>query len=94
MSDVFYTMQVDGSIIALFGRDGGVSITNAADQVVAELHDALGDLSGKRIIYRDTDGRWDGLAHRGAKFLGFVLIGGDDRARATEIARCYLQWPV
>lgn len=48
--------------------DGGKSITNDAEGVVKRL---VKDHPVKRIIYRDTDGRWDELLHDGREFRGF-----------------------
>lgn len=44
------------------------SITNAAEEVVEEVYRLFGD---RRIMYRDTEGRWDELVHEGSRFIGF-----------------------
>lgn len=53
--------------------DGAMSVTNDADAVVAEVVATYGD---KRIIYRDSEGRWDELAHDAGVFRDFVLLRG------------------
>ena len=40
------------------------SITNDAERVCKVF-------SRSRIIYRDTDGNWDEIVHKGGAFLGF-----------------------
>lgn len=53
------------------GREGStsVSVTNAAEDVVAELFLMFGD---RRIICRDTQNRWDELVHHGGVFESFA----------------------
>ena len=48
--------------------DIGMSVTNDAEAVVAEL---IPRFEGKRIVYKDTDGRWDELIHDGNQFIDF-----------------------
>lgn len=50
---------------------GKMTVTNDAEEVVAELHrqDILG---GRRLFYHDSEGQLDELRHDGnGKFLGF-----------------------
>lgn len=54
-----------------------LSVTNDAERVIAELYVSHGD---RRVIYRDTDGNWDELKHRGQQFLGY--------APARDLAPC------
>lgn len=85
---VHFTMHVEDGIIALIDIGTGISITNAAAEVVAELATLFGDdLTTMRIIYRDTMGVWDGLAHQGSRFIAFVPIRSTDRYLAVERAR-------
>lgn len=51
----------------------GRTVTNAAEDVLLELGREL-SLEGRRVIYRDTDGRWDELLHEGVHFRGFAPI--------------------
>lgn len=53
---------------------GTMTITNAAEVVIAELA-AAGLLAGRRVFYQDTLGRWDELVHDGEAFLRFNSIG-------------------
>lgn len=62
------------------GRHRGVSITNAAEVVVAELH-AAGHLpTGRRLYYYDTGGDLDELLHDAGAFVGYAP--GPDRSRS------------
>lgn len=45
------------------------SVTNSAEQVVAEIYRDYGDL---RIVYRDSQGDWAELEHHEGIFLGFL----------------------
>lgn len=49
--------------------DGDLSVTNDAERVVEELARHYGE---RRIVYRDSNGDWDELRHRGARFLGYA----------------------
>lgn len=51
-------------------HDRYLTITNAAEDVVRELH-AAGELGDKRLFYIDTDGCLDELRHAGPIFTGF-----------------------
>ena len=53
--------------------DGGMSITNAAEVVVRQVYAEYGD---RRIVYRDSMGRWDELVHERGRFRGFAPFGG------------------
>jgi hypothetical protein len=90
IKDVHFAMHVEENVIALIDIGTGVSITNAAEEVVAELEVLFGDdLAHYRIIYRDTMGFWDGLAHLGDRFLGFVPLRctANERGKAIDLAR-------
>lgn len=65
-----YSVSIVKETIVLLDMDQGMSITNNAENVVAELHD-LG-IFGMPIVYCDTDGVWDQLAVNAAgEFIGF-----------------------
>lgn len=50
------------------------SITNAAETVV---EDCLARYGERRIVYRDSEGRWDELLHTGIQFRGFAPFTGE-----------------
>lgn len=47
----------------------GKSVTNDAESVVKSV---VEHFPGKRVIYKDTTGRWDELKHKGGTFTGFT----------------------
>jgi hypothetical protein len=67
--------------------DGGPSVTNAAEYVVERLSATFGGLAGKRIVYRDSDGRWDELVHDGRRFVGFGSFGANTLDGALAVLR-------
>jgi len=79
----------NGTLIwAIDADDGAASITNDAEAVTEFLVAAYGD---KPIIYRDTEGRWDFLAHRGGRFTGFAVFNFEgDVASALAAAESFL----
>lgn len=94
-----YTLTIDGAVLCCVDIKRGRSITNGAEEVIADLAAHFPDsFDGYRVIYRDTEGTWDGIAHRGPAFLRFVALRTADRARAIAMARigidCNgLDWP-
>jgi hypothetical protein len=60
------------------------SVTNDAEAVVAEVVERFGD---HRIVYRDSDGVWDELAHYGTKFDHFIGIGAETPEAAMDRVR-------
>lgn len=48
---------------------GNLSVTNGAETVVSEVH---AKFPGRRILYRDTMGRWDELVHENGVFTKFA----------------------
>lgn len=79
----FSSEVVDGVICIEDADDGAASVTNDAEAVVEFVVDAFGD---RPIVYRDTDGRWDGLGHNGNRFTDFIMIGAHDRPNAIRAA--------
>lgn len=71
-----YTILEDESNAeTLVIRDDGpwnlyMTVTNNAENVVAELH-ASGKLAGRRLFYYDSDGNRDRLLHNNGVFAGF-----------------------
>jgi hypothetical protein len=53
-----YSRTVHGHVIAVIDNDQGKSVTNDAENVIADLASDF-DLSQYRVIYRDTRGIWD-----------------------------------
>jgi hypothetical protein len=73
-----YSYTVHGNVIAIIDHDQGKSVTNDADNVIADLA-ACFDLSKYRVIYKDTRGIWDQmLVDRTDRFVGFCSINERD----------------
>ena len=53
--------------------EGACSVTNDAEGVVKYVNGLYPD---KRIIYRDSDGRWDELGHVNGVFVDFLPYSG------------------
>lgn len=56
-----------------------MTVTNDAEAVTEYVLAHFG--SKRRILYRDTEGRWDELKHDGQKFTGFAPIAQSDKAK-------------
>ncbi len=70
--------RVHGHVIAVIDHDQGKSVTNDAENVIADLASDF-DLSQYRVIYRDTRGIWDELlVDRTGGFGGFSAINERD----------------
>jgi hypothetical protein len=77
-----YSYTVHGNVIAIVDYDQGRSVTNDAENVIADL-DACFDLSKYQVIYRDTRGIWDQiLVDRTGYFAGFSSINERDLSAA------------
>lgn len=75
-------------MLVIYDRDHGVSVTNDAENVIAYLAASFPDLYQRPVIYRDTDGIFDGLAvNRNNHFAGFYPIRERDVLRAVAKAK-------
>jgi hypothetical protein len=73
-----YSRAVHGDVIAISDHNGGKSVTNDAENVIADLAPDF-DLSRYRVIYKDTRGIWDQmLVDRTGHFAGFSSINERD----------------
>ena len=80
-----YSYTVHGNVIAIIDHEQGRSVTNDAENVIADL-DANFDLSKYQVIYRDTRGIWDQiLVDRTGHFAGFSSI--NERGLPAALAR-------
>jgi hypothetical protein len=81
-----YSRTVHGNVIAIIDYDQGKSVTNDAENVIADLAASF-DLSKYRVIYRDTRGIWDELLvdDSTGRFAGFSAI--NERALPAALAK-------
>ena len=83
-----YSYTTHGNIIAIIDHDQGKSVTNDAENIIADLA-ACFDLSKYRVIYRDTRDVWDQLlVDRTGHFAGFSSLN----ARDLPAALAKLTW--
>lgn len=69
MKSATYSIQtVRPDAIFIIDLNTGKSITNDAENVVRKINKSY---PGRRIIYRDTDGKWDELVHKEGEFITF-----------------------
>ena len=74
-----YSRAVYGNVIAIIDHADGKSVTNDAENVIADLVRQGFDLSQYRVIYKDTRGIWDQiLVDRAGRFAGFSSINERD----------------
>jgi hypothetical protein len=73
-----YSRTVHDNVIAVIDHDHGKSVTNDAENVIADLATDF-DLSQYRVIYRDTRGICEEmLVDRTEHFAGFSTINERD----------------
>lgn len=65
----YYVFGFTDDRVFVIDNDVGMSLTNDAENVIKELNMIYGD---RRVIYRDTCGRWDEMVHSRGKFVEFA----------------------
>jgi hypothetical protein len=70
-------VKLTDSAVFIVDLDGPLSVTNDAENVVDRLLHRYGN---RRIIYKDTSGRWDELLHNGSEFTCFGPVSAQDLA--------------
>lgn len=71
-----YDYHDDGEVLLILDKGtGGRSVTNDAEAVIADFAARGIDVDKRRVIYRDSTGRWDGMATRHGTFAGFIMLG-------------------
>jgi hypothetical protein len=85
MTHAAYDYTVHGAFVLVVDQDRGRSVTNDAENVIEDLSRA-GVLAGRRVLYCDTDGRWDELLVSEGAFVGFVALGAATPAGALAKA--------
>lgn len=73
-SDFCYHRCFPTVIAVIDCQMGGMSVTNDAEAVVSFLRRRAGLRDGDWVVYRDTDGVWDVLAHQSGMFTGFRAV--------------------
>ncbi len=100
-SGVDYSFDITGNVLHIKDNNGAVSVTNAIDRVLTEIWESGVDIRAHNVIYRDSDGIWDGVhfvamlhpateniqERREVKGIRFYAITEKDLALAIEKAR-------
>ena len=78
-----YSRSIHGNVIAIIDHDGPRSVTNDAENVVADLIAQGFDLSRFQVIYKDTLGLWDELlVDSTGTFAGFRCLNEPELSAA------------
>lgn len=82
-----FTFQIIENIVVIedMNSEDAKSVTNDIDYVLAEINKAY-PLGGKKVVYRDSDGIWDGINQKNGNFIGFYPIRTRDQSVALETA--------
>lgn len=72
-------------IITDLNKPGARSVTNDIENVLAECLQTYGRNLPARIIYRDSEGVWDGIKHNQGTFRGFKPLC---EKRLTQAIAC------
>jgi hypothetical protein len=78
-----YSYTIEEDFVCIIDHDKGRSVTNDAENVIADLIAAGIDVARYRVIYRDTAGIWDWMCTAGGAFSGFISLG----AQTKEVAK-------
>lgn len=55
-----YSYDVEGSILWIEDKGGMKSVTNDIENILVDIS-MIQDISKKKIMYKDSDGIWDGI---------------------------------
>lgn len=64
--------------LVIMDLDKGKTVTNDIDNVLIDLQRIYGPLGEYKIMYKDTQGIYDGIRHDNGRFLGFVSLNEKD----------------
>ncbi|MDM5069995.1 hypothetical protein OB952_21935 [Aeromonas salmonicida] len=68
---VFEIVHQDETMLLLLDLDLCATITNSAEQVVRTVDELVGGIGKRRLVYRDTIGRYDEILVDNGVFRGF-----------------------
>jgi len=81
-----YTTELTNGVLCITDLNIGKSVTNDAENVIADLIKGGWDFTTIPVIYRDSIGMWDGLQVLNGRFVGFFQICEDDQLKAVQSA--------
>ena len=84
-----YNLVVDANkmVIEIVDVFGTKSVTNDAERVIEEIVRTGIAVDDYVIIYRDTEGFWDGMKTEDSRFMDFVLMGATHASDAASAMR-------
>ena len=85
-----FTYTIHGGVIAIVDLDlGNCSVTNDVENVLRKIEEFhQGAIVGFQIMYRDSQGMWDGIQWDGKRALFFPIRETDENsARKKLLAR-------
>lgn len=81
-----YSIASVGNVLIIYDRLGIKTVTNDIDNVLSEVKESYGNLDAYKIMYRDSQGVFDGVVTRASKFTSFFSIGEtDERAALAKL---------
>ena len=88
-----YKLEIVDEVICLTDLDLGITITNNAKNIIAQLRENGFDLLRCPVVYCDTTGTWDWLkVNLQSEFSGFQHIGADrHRDHAVQTVKEFTQ---
>jgi|LauGreDrversion4_2_1035121.scaffolds.fasta_scaffold35400_3 hypothetical protein len=84
-----YTYEtIDNFIIIIYDLDqGGMSVTNDLENIITKLKNELQNINDYILIYRDSNGTFDGIAlNKKSEFSHFYGLGKSDKSQAITAA--------
>lgn len=84
-----YTVLIVEGVIVIYDECDGnqMSVTNNAEGVIHQINEDFGT-KGRRVIYRDTEGRWDELkVNAEGEFAGFGALDTTDLQKALAMVK-------
>ena len=84
-----YSFIVADEVLCIADNDGSKSVTNNTENVLNEIKESL-NAGGLRmpdtVIYKDTEGNWDGIEYDGSNAT-FYLLHTRSLTEAIDLAK-------
>ena len=74
-----YQLEIVDDVICLIDLNGGMTIANNAENVIAQLEEEGYDLTAHPVIYSEAEGKWDWLLVVKGRFAAHKHICNDCR---------------
>ena len=82
-----YIYFIKGKVLIIEDSDlGNLSVTNDIQNVLTAIHNDL-DFLPETIIYKDSEGNFDGVEHEQGKFIKFYSVNESELEKALEKVR-------